>query len=194
MKFFEQYWGYTLIGGVTLGTLITNVVVFIKLLITNKLKNTESDDVLTKASELQDKLAEKDKQYAESLAKMEQHQTEYFKELERKQKEYNNKLSINELKSQQVQAVLFTAVSYLIMGSKLEEPVKLDILKKMNNLLDTPNTDTNVTNTVKEELVQAVSNYVTEKVVEPTEVEMETAEQIIKNTVHTLFDKYNKGE
>lgn len=197
MNFFEQYWGYTLVGGLTLGTIVTNVFVFIKLIITNKLKNANSDAVLNKASELQDKLALKDEQYEKALQDMQETSNKFFNELERKQKEFNDKLATNEGKSQQVQAVLFTAVSYIIMGSKLDEPTKLDILQKMNNLLDTPNSNTNIVDSVKEELTQAVTNYATEKVsdvIENSTDNTETAEQIIENTVHTLFDRYNKGE
>ena len=48
INFLEEFWGVTIVGGVSVGTLITFVIVQIKSLIKDKHKNTNIDKVLNK--------------------------------------------------------------------------------------------------------------------------------------------------
>lgn len=191
MSFFEQYWGYTLFGGITIGTLITTAVALIKLVLSNNVKNKQTSDVVNAADELMSKVKEKDEQYERALADMKSAQEAYFAELNRKQQEFNEKMSTNEGKSQQVQAVTFTAISYIIMGSKLDDETKLSILNKMNKLLELQDTEVTV-DSVKNDIEKSVLIYgggtTQEPVAETSTVAEELAEAVA--TSQTLFDKY----
>lgn len=192
IEFFEQYWGYTIAGGLTLGALVTNIVAFVKTIITNKVNNTQCSTVIETANELQSKLTEKDEQYENALKKYELAQEEYNKELERKQQEYMNELKTVEGRTQQITAVLFTAISYIIMGSKLDDETKLSVLNQMNGLLAYKEKEQTKEN-VQDMLNEAISNYTNE--VEKAPEEVKVPEQINEavQTAQTLFDKYSSN-
>lgn len=194
MVFFEQYWGYTLFGGITLGTLITTAIALIKLILSNNVKNTQTSAVVTAADELISKVKEKDEQYERTLANMKSAQEAYFAELNRKQQEFNEKISTNEGKAQQVQAVTFTAISYIIMGSKLDDETKLSILNKMNKLLELHDSEVTI-DSVKADIAQSVVNYGGTNTQEPAPVITTIATELAEaaQVSQTLFDKYTNN-
>lgn len=193
IEFFEQYWGYTLAGGLTLGALVTNIVAFVKSIIATKINNTQCSSVIEKADELQSKLVEKDEQYETALKKYELAQEEYNKELERKQQEYMQELKTVEGRTQQITSVLFTAVSYIIMGSKLDDETKLSVLNQMNGLLSYKEKE-QTQEDVQDMLNNAISNYTKEEVKEPEEVKVQEQISEAVQTAQTLFDKYSNNK
>lgn len=193
MEFFEQYWGYTIVGGVTLGAVVTNIIAIIKVILTSNVKNKQCTAVVNTANELQEKLNAKDEQYELALAKYEQAQIEYNKELERKQQEYMQELKTVEGRTQQITSVLFTAISYIIMGSKLDDETKLSVLNKMNGLLsytEKEQTQENVSTILQE----AISNYTKEGVTVTPAVPVETQIEETVQSAQTLFDKYSSNK
>lgn len=103
MNFLEQYWGYTLFGGVSLGTIVTFAVVQIKMLMKNK--DRDSAHSLT-VNLLLEKLSET----ADNLNKSEEARA---KGIERE--EY----------LERVIATNFKALSYITMSSKLPTEEKI---------------------------------------------------------------------
>lgn len=193
-KFFEQYWGYTIIGGFTIGALITNIIAIIKVVITNKIKNTQCDSVINTANTLQEKLEKKDEAYDLALQNLKTAHEQYRKEQERREQEFKHQIETVEGRTQQIVSVLFTSVSYIIMGSKLDDETKLSVLNKMNALLNT-NTPEGAVNSVKEIMSESISNYTGGVVTSPAKEEKEVEEQIAEaaTTAQTLFDKYSSN-
>lgn len=165
INFFEQYWGITLFGSVTFGTLVTFIVVQVKDIISNKFKGTQLDTAVSKVDELCTEL--------------------------NKRNEENNKLQ-NELVEQQqyfeqVQAVTFQAISYLVVASKLPTEDKIALQEKFTNLVQTKTAE--YTNLIKDE-VQSIQTKVSEEIIPD-------AISSVENTVNetkSLLDKYMSEE
>lgn len=116
IQFFENYWGYTLFGGVTLGTLITFSVLMVKQL----LASAKSKGLFESFQKDLIKLMEDGK------AVKERAQVEIEKE-----KEKNAYL-------EQVVAASFEAISYLTMSSKLPIEEKIRLQNKFNEIVVKP--------------------------------------------------------
>ena len=116
IQFFENYWGYTLFGGVTLGTLIT----FSVLMIRQLLASAKSKGLFESFQKDLIKLMEDGK------AAKERAQVEIEKE-----KEKNAYL-------EQVVAASFEAISYLTMSSKLPIDEKIRLQNKFNEIVVKP--------------------------------------------------------
>jgi len=116
IQFFENYWGYTLFGGVTLGTLIT----FSVLMIRQLLASSKSKGLFESFQKSLTKLMEDGKEVKER-ARL---------EIE-KEKEKNAYL-------EQVIAASFEAISYLTMSSKLPIDEKIRLQNKFNEIVVKP--------------------------------------------------------
>lgn len=116
IQFFENYWGYTLFGGVTLGTLIT----FSVLMIRQLLASSKSKGLFESFQKSLTKLMEDGKEVKERA------QLEIEKE-----KEKNAYL-------EQVIAASFEAISYLTMSSKLPIEEKIRLQNKFNEIVVKP--------------------------------------------------------
>jgi uncharacterized membrane protein YgaE (UPF0421/DUF939 family) len=189
IKFLEEFWGVTIVGGLSVGTLITFVVVQIKSLIKDKHKNTNIDKVLNKTEELCDELNTREAKRTEEIealtAKVEVKQ----KEIEVKQKE----IADREAYFEQVQAAIFKAISYLIVSSKLPTEDKIAIQTEFTNLLN--NKKVEYQEILKDELadVQAATQAIVEEV--KTTIIPDAKETVanVVNTTKSLLDKYTKA-
>lgn len=171
MNFLEQYWGYTIVGGVTFGTLITFIVTQIKSLISSKLKDAklgdqakQVDDLMTKCEDLCTALSVKE------LEKQEVH-----KQLELEQK----KALVKEQYFEQVQASTFKAIAFLVAASKLPNEDKVALQTEFNSIIK-PTFETYVEE-VKEVAVPAI--------IEIKEDTVDVVEETIQKT-KSLLDKY----
>lgn len=122
ISFLENYWGYTVVGGFTIGALVTNAVALVKSIRRTKLRDAEYkisfSDLSAKFTELM---------LAYDAAVKENSDL-------RKQVEYNNR----------VQALTFKSLAYLTMSSKLPIEEKLALQKEYATIND------NVVEVVKE--------------------------------------------
>ena len=172
INFLEQYWGYTIFGGVSLGTIITFIITNVKTLIQNKAKNINIDNVVKKANELCAELTNKNTEQSAQITKLEA--------LVRKQ---NQEMAERNEYFEQIQAATFQAISYLTIASKLPTEDKIALQQKFNNILTTKTVE--YKEVLKEE-IQAVKDEVKEKIVPDVK-------DTIKNTVEetkSLLDKY----
>ena len=142
INFFEQYWGVTLFGSITVGTLITFIVVQAKSIISNKFKGTQLDTATIKLDQLCNELNNKSKENEHLQNKMNE-QSQYF---------------------EQVQAATFQAISYLVVASKLPTEDKLALQEKFTNLIKDKKVE--YTEMIKEEIVPDVVASVTQTVSE----------------------------
>ena len=113
IKFLEQYWGYTLVGGLSLGTLVTFTVTQIKSNIKDKVKSRNLDTALSTITSLYERL-EYEKKSKAVVEKELQANKEYF---------------------EKVQAATFQAISYLVIASKLPTEDKIALQEKFTSLL-----------------------------------------------------------
>lgn len=172
INFLEQYWGVTLFGGVSIGTLVTFTVTQIKVILKEKVKSKNLDNAINTVDQL---CAELDKRTKEAEARNEQ----LVKEINNK----TNEIAEKEAYFEKVQAATFQAISYLIIASKLPTEDKIAIQEKFTQIMSTKVTE--YTTIVKDE-VQALRNEVTEKIIPDAK---ETVEEAINET-KSLLDKY----
>ena len=162
IQFFENYWGYTLFGGVTLGTLIT----FSVLMIRQLLASSKSKGLFESFQKSLTKLMEDGKEVKERA------QLEIEKE-----KEKNAYL-------EQVIAASFEAISYLTMSSKLPIDEKIRLQNKFNEIVVKP-----AVKDVKENIVpDTVPEVVPDTVPEIEEV-VTTAVARTKTLLDSFLDK-----
>lgn len=185
IDFLEQYWGYSIVGGVTVGTIITFIITQIKSLVSSSTFKRLTNNVVGSLKEqyneaiklldvLKEKEAEKSALYDELMKVRNEQQ---------KANEYYN----------QVQAAQFKAFSYIIMASKLTEGDKLELLAEFEKL-KLPETPVVKEPVVEEnefdkqlEIAEAQQEVVKEQVVAVAEAIEATVEK-----AKTLFDKYTK--
>jgi hypothetical protein len=108
MELLEQYWGMAVVGGLTVGTIITFIVVTIKQLIQDKLKNKQID-LLTGDIKLIDKAREASLKVQEVISSRNEH-------LER------------------MQCTTFKIMSYLVAASKLTTEDKIALQDEISRL------------------------------------------------------------
>jgi hypothetical protein len=108
ISFLETYWGYTLIGTVTLGTVVANIGTLLKMYFQNKLKNKAYDAVVDKHNVIAEK----------------------YKDLEVK---YNEQVQRNEYMNRVI-ATVFKAISYITMASKLPTEDKIALQEDFTKL------------------------------------------------------------
>lgn len=161
IQFLEQYWGYTLFGGMSLGTLITFAFVQIKVLLGNKKKGFLVESLMSKLDE----------------------------QIEKNQNlETTNIALVNQSESfQEVQAVTFKAISYLVLASKLPTEEKLALQEDFSKLKDT---------LIKQQstVVKTEVKGIVDKSVEESK---ELAANVVVETVkqgQSLLEKYVTGD
>lgn len=127
IEFFEKYWGYSLAGGLTLGTVITSIVVQIKMWVRDRDKNdligklkTQVNDIISSADASVSKVLDKYNAVVEK----------------------NDELVTQNVLLGQVQTATFKTLSYLVMSSKLPIEEKVALQTEYNNLLDATKTAT----------------------------------------------------
>lgn len=160
MEFLEQYWGLSIMGGVSLGTIVTFVIVQINLLRKDKKKNVVVDSLLKDATKLVDTINATNKENAAL-------------------QEENNLM-------RQTQAVTFKAISYLVVASKLPNEEKIALQKDFTDLATVSKQV--AANTVKKVVVDAkatATDFVEEHTPEVTDVL-----KVAVNTASTLLKKY----
>jgi len=109
IQFLEEYWGVSIAGGITFGTIITFIVVQIKTLLMNSLRNTQIGDVLFQANQV----------------------VNTFQQLEQRHKALETEVKYTE----QVNLATFKAIAYIVMASKLPIEEKLAIQKEFEKLI-----------------------------------------------------------
>lgn len=161
IQFLEKYWGYTLVGGMSLGTLVTFIWVQIKVLLGNKKKGFVVESLMSKLDE----------------------QIEKNRNLET-----TNVALVNQSESfQEVQAVTFKAISYLVLASKLPTEEKLALQEDFSKLKDTLIKQQSTR--VKTEVKGIVDKGIEESKELATNVVVETVKQ-----GQSLLEKYVTGD
>ena len=136
IEFLEQYWGISVVGGVTVGTLITFAILMIKNFIKDR-KNFGIVNSLIKAFESErEKRIEKQEATDAALAEA------------REEKQQMDR----------VVTTLFEAVGYLTMASKLPIKEKIEIQKRFSEAIIVP-----VKATVVEEAKEVVEEVISHK-------------------------------
>jgi len=113
IQFLEEYWGVSIAGGVTVGTLITFIIVQVKAIIQANLVRTQSNAQLTDSTKLVKEIAEK------------------YSSLERRHQE----LEAKDRYLEQVNLATFKALSYVVIASKLPIEDKLSLQEEFNKLM-----------------------------------------------------------
>lgn len=174
INFLEQYWGYTLIGGVSFGSILTFIVVQIKVLIKDKCKNKSIDTVVNKTNGL-----------CEEIKTNKEDQNKKIELLLARVQEQQNTLDERNAYFEKVQSAIFQALSYLAIASKLPTEDKIALQQKFASILTTKNTE--YKEVLKDE-VQALKQEVTEVVIPDVK---ETIKSTIEET-KSLLDKYTE--
>ena len=174
INFLEQYWGYTLVGGVSLGTIITFTITQIKALIKDKVNGAKLEGASSKLEEATNTLIERDAAFAKERSDLE---TQLVKQQQEAQElaEYFEK----------VQAATFQAISYLVIASKLPTEDKVTLQEKFTELLTTKVSEYH--ETLKDEL-SALQQEVNDKVLPDA---IETVKTTVEET-KSLLDRYKK--
>lgn len=115
LNFFEQYWGYTLFGSVTIGSLVAFVIAAVKMFLSLRASKKETDEQNITIASLIKTIKDKDELQRLKDGELQQ-QAEYF---------------------QKVQAATFKSLSYLIMASKLSTEDKLALTNSFAELTKT---------------------------------------------------------
>lgn len=164
LNFFEQYWGYTLFGGVTVGSLVAFAIAAFKLIST----------VVKQKKEAKEKDAEHQSVVKTLVAQINEQKALYGEAIKKQiqDAQYTAK----------VQAVTFEALSYLIMASKLSTEDKLTLTQKFSTLTNTTPEDV-------ENAYEVANEKVQEKVKEAEDIKNVVVATVDK--AKSLLDKYN---
>lgn len=165
INFFEQYWGATIFGGVSIGTLVTFIVVQIKDIISNKAKGTHLETAVNKADKLCEELNKREEENKKLQTQLTEQQ-QYF---------------------EQVQAATFQAISYLVVASKLPTEDKIVLQEKFTNLVNTKKAE--YKELIKDE-VESIKTKVDTQILPDAKESIETAVSETKS----LLDKYTTEE
>jgi hypothetical protein len=112
IQFLEEYWGVSIAGGVTVGTLVTFIVVQVKAILQSNLLRTQSNTQLTNSSELVKEIAQK------------------YSALEQRHRE----LEAKDRYLEQVNVATFKALSYIVIASKLPIEDKISLQEEFSKL------------------------------------------------------------
>jgi hypothetical protein len=113
IQFLEEYWGVSIAGGVTVGTLLTFIVVQVKSILQFNLVRTQSTSQLSNSTQLVKDIAQK------------------YSSLEQRHKE----LEAKDHYLEQVNMATFKALSYIVIASKLPIEDKLSLQEDFNKLM-----------------------------------------------------------
>ena len=170
INFLEKYWGVSIAGGLTFGTLTTFIVVQIKTIFRDKAKTNNLNTAMNKVDSLCNELNVREEQHKKEREELEQTiakqqaDAKYFNE---------------------VQAATFQAISYLVVASKLPTEDKIALQEKFTSLIT--NKASEYKEILKDEVI-ALNNEVTEKIIPDA---TQTVAQIVEDT-QSLLDKYMK--
>lgn len=174
INFLEQYWGLTLFGGVSVGTIVTFTITQIKVILKDKVKSKNLDTAVTTVDKLCNELDTRTKALEE---KNNQLSTELTKK--------NEEMIAKEQYFEKVQAATFQAISYLVIASKLPTEDKIALQEKFTSVINDKAVQ------YKEMLtdeVAAVKAEVTNNIIpDATETVTATVEE-----TKSLLDKYTK--
>jgi hypothetical protein len=112
IQFLEEYWGVSIAGGVTVGTLLTFIVVQVKAILQSNLLRTQSTSQLSSSAQLVKDIAEK------------------YTALETRHQELEAKDKYLEL----VNLATFKALSFIVIASKLPIEDKLALQAEFEKL------------------------------------------------------------
>lgn len=165
INFLEENWGVTIVGGVTVGSLIMFSISAIKMFLRDKIRTREVNavvsDVLTKAES--------------AVVSV----TDRYNKTEKE----NRRLRAENEYLQRVVASTFKAISYLTMASKLPTEEKI-VLQSEFTALMTP---------LKEQIVKDRVEEVVEEVVEETKQDVTEVVKEVVEKAGNLLDKYIGG-
>lgn len=165
INFLEENWGVTIVGGVTVGSLIMFSISAIKMFLRDKIKSREVNavvsDVLTKAESAVISV------------------TDRYNKTEKE----NRRLRAENEYLQRVVASTFKAISYLTMASKLPTEEKI-VLQSEFTALMTP---------LKEQIVKDRVEEVVEEAVEETKQDVTEVVKEVVEKAGNLLDKYIGG-
>lgn len=185
MNFLEQYWGYTLFGGVTLGTIITFIITQIKTILKGRTKDKNIDVLLNKCEDLCTQLNEE----REALAKEKEAHAKDLLDAQVSEQISEQKHSASEQYFHEVIATMFKSLSYLIVASRLPNEDKIELQSKFIELTnDKLNHYKEVIKDINDVYVKPA---VTEIKQEITDDVIHTLEEAVKTT-SSLLDKYTK--
>ena len=174
INFLEQYWGLTLFGGVSVGTIVTFTITQIKVILKDKVKSKNLDTAVTTVDKLCSELDARTKALEE---KNNQLSTELTKK--------NEEMIAKEQYFEKVQAATFQAISYLVIASKLPTEDKIALQEKFTSVINDKAVQ------YKEMLtdeVAAIKSEVTNNIIpDATATITETVEE-----TKSLLDKYRK--
>ena len=174
INFLEQYWGYTIFGGLSLGTIVTFIITNIKTLIQNKAKNINIDSVVKKANELCEELTNKNTEQSETI-----------KRLSNRLAEQQNEMLERNAYFEKIQEATFQAISYLTMASKLPTEDKIALQNKFAGIIE--NKAIEYKEVLKDEVLAVKEEVVTKVLPDAKETIKETVEE-----TKSLLDKYTK--
>lgn len=185
INFIQTYWGYTLFGSVTLGTLITFTIVLIKTILSNKGKDLSITQLQKLVSTMKTEMEKKTEENNNLISNLQQYQLSSSKK-----DEYMH----------QIVSTMFKSISFLVMASKLPSEDKEALEQDLQNLKLTSTEefkvkltqyDEHLTDAIKTGEDQIVEGVVKDVVVPDA---IDTVQNTIEKT-QTLFDKYlNKEE
>ena len=112
IQFLEEYWGVSIAGGVTVGTLLTFIVVQVKAILQSNLLRTQSTNQLSSSAQLVKDIAQK------------------YTALETRHQE----LEAKDHYLEQVNLATFKALSFIVIASKLPIEDKLAIQAEFEKL------------------------------------------------------------
>jgi len=113
IQFLEEYWGVSIAGGVTVGTLLTFIVVQIKAILQSNLLRTQSSSQLANAANLVKEIVEK------------------YTSLETR----HQQLEAKDRRLEQINLATFKALSYIVIASKLPIEDKLSLQEEFTKLM-----------------------------------------------------------
>lgn len=151
--FIKSVWGYVLVGGITIGMLVSMIVLWVKTLGAIKKKDNQTERAL------QSKISEKIASESNSL---------YF---------------------DKVVSVMFEAIIYIIMASKMTQGDKIT-LQSLINSVDKDSYIEIVKKVLEQNNIEDIETKIEEIVENAPEVIQETIQ--VATTSKTLLDKYSK--
>lgn len=174
IKFLEQYWGQSLVGTITLGTLVTFIVTQIKTILKDRVKNAAIDTAVSTADNLCNELNERDKRREAEMKEMQETMLAQQQEMAQREAYFENVL-----------AATFQAISYLTIASKLPTEEKIALQKKFTTILNSKTVE--YKEMLKDE-VQAVKDEVVNNIIPDAKDTVQTTVEETKS----LLDKYMK--
>lgn len=163
INFVEQYWGVALFGSVSVGSVVSFVVVQVKYMIQNRKKDVQIDALLQKNDELIKTNRTKDEETKQLIAKSQ--------------------------RNEEIMGVTFKAISYLVVASRLPIEDKLSLQADFKALKDTVAVDlSKVAKDAQGQVTEAAKEILDENA-----DAVETIVKGAVDTASSLLDRYTKN-